>query len=170
VVGAHLLQLASRLVELGSAFISNGATSLLVLLEATQQIVTLCNLGLGLAESALRELELALEFFSALLAFSLFGLQLLELEACVLELLLELRLALLPFGFVGLQPLQLVSRKLELTCLLFRLGPTRPLVFLQRTKAIVTRRKLCFGSAKSDFHFVSAALCSLEFLLELAQP
>src|SRR5207249_1506304 len=79
-VSAQLLQLASRLLKLARACLgraesatdnlqlvlerrlpclSLGAARLLVLLETAEQIVTLRNLGLGLAESAARELELA---------------------------------------------------------------------------------------------------------------
>ena len=93
---------------------------------------------------------------------------------------------MLPCSLVGLQALQLDSRLLELTRLRFRFGTTGPLVFLRPTNAIVTLRKLCFGLeesaaretelllelclpfAQSDFHFISAVPCYLEFLLEFA--
>jgi len=141
-VSARPLQLASRIVKLARACLGRaegatgnlqfvlerrlacvrlGATRLLVLLEAAQQIVTLRDLGLGLAERAAREVELAFELPYTLLALSLFGLQLVQLDA----------------------------RMLELAGQCLRLGTTRSFVLLEPAEQIVTLRQHDLGLAES---------------------
>ncbi|TMK70224.1 MAG: hypothetical protein E6G50_09465 [Actinobacteria bacterium] len=119
--GLQPIQFDARVLELARQCLRLGTTRSFVLLEPAEQIVTLRNLGLGLAESAARVLELALDLPYVLLALLTLSLQLVELEARVLEL-------------AG-----------QCLCL----GTTRSFVLLEPAEQIVTLGKLGLGFAES---------------------